>query len=88
MSSPRLSVLVCKMGEELEGVKVSLKLPSDSMILRDLLKDKTKKDIDILQPYMSAVPVFSTGRGCQAPPTPSVSWAPCSAPCTLFSGCD
>lgn len=38
------------------------------MILRDFLKDQTKKDIDILQPYMSAVP--ATGRDCQAPSIP------------------
>lgn len=70
LSSLHLGVLVCKTGEELAGVQVSLKVPSESVILRDLLKDQTKKDIDTLQPYMSAVPVFSTGRGCQAPPTP------------------
>lgn len=53
MSSLGLSVLICNMGEELEGVKVSLELPSDSTTLSGLLKDsgnQTQEASDTLQP--------------------------------------
>lgn len=58
------------MGEELGGVKISLKLPSDSVILRDLLKDQTKKDIDILLAlHVSGACVFY-GEGLPGSPIP------------------
>lgn len=39
-------------------------------------RTRPRKTLTLFSPYMSAVPVLSTGRGCQAPlPQASVSWA-------------
>lgn len=59
------------MEEELEGAKISLETPSDSMILSGLLKDsgdRPRRALTFSCPCVSAVAVLSTGRGCQLVP--------------------
>lgn len=68
-----LRFLICKMEEELQGVKFFLEPPSDSKTLSGLLKDsgdRPRRARTFSSPSESAVAVPSTGRGGQARSTP------------------
>ena len=76
LQAPWASVSSSVNGENLEGIKVSLKLVSMLSGLLRMQGTRPRRTLARSRSHVSAAPVFSTGRGGQGPlHQASVSWA-------------